>query len=1715
MICTPFVRWSQVGLVLFASQVATAAMAGVPNGMLIAQVIPDDTLGNEGSVVVDGGITDRIEGGATRGENLFHSFQEFNANAGQEIYFVNPVGIENILSRVTGTNLSEIDGLLGVDGAANLFLLNPNGITFGPNAELDIRGSFTASTADTYQFEGAAEPVAIQGSDFLTMSVPLGVQRGMQPQGDVMNEGDLAVDAGQSLTLFGDTVLSSGSLAVPAGRVEVLGNRVGVIDQALIDVSGDVGGGTVLVGGDYQGQGNVPNAERIYVGSDVVINADSLTAGDGGQVVVWANGDTRFFGDISATGGSEFGNGGLVEVSGLEFLDFQGEVDTSAFNGEYGTLLLDPSNITIVEGVNPVPPRASDGIWAAEEDPGNQEIGVDTVRNLLSTTDVILQASSAFDGDGNKVDGNINWNPDAILEYNFRGTGRKLELQADNSIVFRAANNTGATIRPENATSGPLNVVLNSDRDNTGVGAIVIIGTEINSNGGDITLRGGDAPLDRNGRNLPDNEVILDINAPLETNNLLTSEGASLENPNNTHFAPGTLARNIFARGNSTPTTIGNQDARNIDGIGLNGTILDASGNGTNGGNILLLGGGSEIGRGIRVINSAIQTSDSGNIRLIGLGGLGTDNIIGNDTSDNTQGIRIDGLLTTPSTISSENGDIQLTGYAAGSGGTDVGTWLATSGVEVSSSRNGDINIIGISDSTTNFNNEGVAVSSGAIVEATGSGNINLHGIGGLGTNTGTNPGIHISLGGNANVDGSRVVANTGNVTLTGVGRATGIENYGVQLNGGGLVRSGGDISITGTGGPNAPILAGSDRAEGIRVEADAGGIISTSNNESTITLVSDEIVLQGTERVIGNDDILILQPRTDSLPIVLGGRSEDNNQLNLGTRDLETLADGFSTIFIGANENDSSSFPVEIDGDAVFQDPLVIQGNTISSSDNATILGIDEASITLKAEGNLESPNIIAPGQAVILQSNSGEVFLGDGRSILVQPTGARESSLTIEGNSFRMVDATIDAINSETEINSIGNSPVSVLIEVDNSVSLLNSSILSLTNGAADAGNIEIKPRREVSEDLEVSLEGLSSISTVSLANASGDGGDIIINANRLSNANRLRLENGGQLSASTLSNRNAGNIIANADRITISGRVSDQEVAFPTSTRFEGRDFPENPIDDPTGNVNFSDVIPHISEVVPTDNGAIEYMLEISEPGTSAIFDLDNGINEKSPSPQENISAGAITPVVTINNTLEIFNDQGRRLISNEGAPSSFGAAGSNNSTDPYIRYTFTKPGRYIVRVSTRRLEERFQRINLTGADPTDVLIEVPTLENGLIKDLNEVRGDQVRGNPTLQVSLLDTSFESQSGLFSTTSDQGSAGEISISTPQLNISNGGQVSVRTNNNGTGGTITIESDEINLSGNDSEILASTSGTAPGGSIILQPNTSGNIEINTIGDGPKISASTASGSSGMGGNITIQNAEVAKLDNTELLTSSDGSGRAGNINVQNVDVLLMRRESLIQAGASSIGSGGNVDIDAGFVVTVPSEDNDILANARERAGGNIDITANRIIGFREAGRFRTDLRGNDISDISARSKFDIDGEVSINNLFVDPNQGLNELPSNLVDPANRITQGCRAAQVNQPEETPSSGDFIITGRGGQSSGSANPGGSDITPLDDFGPINSQTNASSTITAISEVPDDLPKELKDSQAAIINESGEVFLIASDGWDSSISCSNLR
>jgi filamentous hemagglutinin family protein len=263
------------------------------------------------------------------------------------------------------------------------------------------------------------------------------------------------------LKAAGDTVVDGNARIVAqaangsGGQIEVLGQRVAVTGNAQLDASGANGGGTVLVGGDYQGKNAaVQNAAVTYLGQQASIKADATVKGDGGKVIVWADDTTRAYGSISARGGAQGGNGGFVETSGHRYLDFQGRVDTSAIKGTSGTLLLDPTNITIGNtadvnvdssnfGVLTTSPSVNSVLsWATI----NAQTGNLTVQtNTLSTSGA---------GDVNITESNLTplTGPTSltILAHNDINVTNNVAIDAGGANVSLAAgwNSTGIAVTP-------------------------------------------------------------------------------------------------------------------------------------------------------------------------------------------------------------------------------------------------------------------------------------------------------------------------------------------------------------------------------------------------------------------------------------------------------------------------------------------------------------------------------------------------------------------------------------------------------------------------------------------------------------------------------------------------------------------------------------------------------------------------------------------------------------------------------------------------------------------------------------------------------------------------------------------------------------------------------------------------------------------------------------------------------------------------------------------------------------------------------------------------------------------------------------------------------------------------------------------------------------------------------------------------------------------
>lgn len=269
------------------------------NPPFVAQPIAPAADGT-GTVVTTEGDQINITGGQTSGDgaNLFHSFQEFGLSAGQIANFLSTPDIVNILGRVSGGNPSLINGLIQVTGGnSNLFLLNPAGIIFGPNAVLNVPGDFTATTATGLGFDSGIFQ-AYGNNDYATLvGTPSYFSFENIQAGSLINFGNLAVDPGQSLSLIGGTVLSSGSLSAPQGNLiisTVPGESILRISQPGHLLSLDV---------------SLPNLEtdefnplslpELLTGGGTIVDANQVTVNEAGQVVLSGSGLPVEHGDVA------------------------------------------------------------------------------------------------------------------------------------------------------------------------------------------------------------------------------------------------------------------------------------------------------------------------------------------------------------------------------------------------------------------------------------------------------------------------------------------------------------------------------------------------------------------------------------------------------------------------------------------------------------------------------------------------------------------------------------------------------------------------------------------------------------------------------------------------------------------------------------------------------------------------------------------------------------------------------------------------------------------------------------------------------------------------------------------------------------------------------------------------------------------------------------------------------------------------------------------------------------------------------------------------------------------------------------------------------------------------------------------------------------------------------------------------------------------------
>ncbi|PSB42234.1 filamentous hemagglutinin [Cyanosarcina cf. burmensis CCALA 770] len=292
-----------------------------------AQIVGDTTIPNP-SVVTPNGITDIITGGTQVQTNLFHSFQQFSIPTDHTASFQHNSGIANIISRVTGSSASNIDGLIevlennGNPSSANFFFINPSGIIFGSNASLNVGGSFVASSASTIKFADNTEFSATNPNpppSLLNVNVPLGLQFGAT-SGSIVNrsQAGLIVSPERTLALVGGEVdLEGGVIVAPDGRIE-LGS---VANPGLASL-------TPTATGFVLGYEGIQNFEDIRLSKFALVDVSGQAGGD---VAIAAK-------RLSVQDGSEItslafvkGRGGTLSVNATDAIELTGTSDDGNF----------------------------------------------------------------------------------------------------------------------------------------------------------------------------------------------------------------------------------------------------------------------------------------------------------------------------------------------------------------------------------------------------------------------------------------------------------------------------------------------------------------------------------------------------------------------------------------------------------------------------------------------------------------------------------------------------------------------------------------------------------------------------------------------------------------------------------------------------------------------------------------------------------------------------------------------------------------------------------------------------------------------------------------------------------------------------------------------------------------------------------------------------------------------------------------------------------------------------------------------------------------------------------------------------------------------------------------------------------------------------------------------------------------------------------------
>ncbi|MGB3535317.1 MAG: filamentous hemagglutinin N-terminal domain-containing protein [Microcoleaceae cyanobacterium] len=1506
-----------------------------------AQIVPDNTLGSEKSIVNPINSQRRqIEGGAIRGSNLFHSFQEFNIQNGTSVYFAHPIGIENILSRVTGNNPSNIFGTLGVLGEANtstalsvnLFLINPNGIIFGPNARLDLRGSFFASTADSIRLGENGEFSATQPNNNTLLTVnpsalfinqlPLGnsnLSNSPLLTGEGLGERSISNSPGERLIINQSTADGVGLQVQPGQTLGLIGGNIiidgGILtaEQGIIELGSIGNNSTVTLNQnntnftlDYS---EVNQFQDIQLSNNALID---VSGEGGGSVQIQGRNISLTESSLiqSNTLGSE--QGGTLKVN-AEHLQLQegSLLITATFNsGSGANLNINAQKIEAV-GLSPEGTRIS-GIFS-DVVAGSSGIGGDITINTeqLYLLDGAQLGANVF---GAGKGGNITVNADNIEVdgVGFFQTSDPQQLILSNFLNGQFPSGILAIVEPQ-ATGDGGNININTEQLTIRNGAATGTATIGAGNAGNLNVTANEINIIGNAAGgFPFSNLISTVVSPfgtgdggdinLETERLTVQNGAQIRAGTSGVGDSGDItvyANEIEIIGSSDnelfPSSI-LADVENLDNL-----FPGAIGSG-NGGNISIETERLTLLQGGRVSAATSGVGDGGNINI-----NATESIKANGVSPD--GEFVSGLFNSLASGSSGHGGnitINTPIFSLTAGGSIGGNVFSNGdGGDITVNANVIEIIGGDAARSTNPQQQQVIEFIRDQIPSTISTSVFPGGTGTGGDITLDTQQLTIQAGATVSA-GTFGAGNSGNLSI----QADNIEISGVATTG--FPPS--NIS-TGVTSPTAIGKGGDLNIEAQRITLTDGGSIQSGTSgigdsgDMMIRAGEIELSSRSVDGIFPSSISTSVQDLSAFIPGAIGSGNAGNLTIN---SDSITLTDGaeISASTFGSGEAGN----ISIDSSQIQLDNSLI---SVNSGANAvgTVGGITIDTENLTLTNSAVETVTLGLGDAGNIRVNANNITASGVANDPVFPTDP-------ENNQF------LAGIRSIVGTTATGNSGD---ITVDTQqLTLSNGGVIaSVVRGAGDGGDVNVDAenidiRQTVTATTQDPLLSAflsvfnnqfnSGLSTTVFPGGSGDGGNLSVNASTIS------LQESGIIGAGTIGMGDSGSISIRASDIEVTG----SSPAFPLpSIVFTSAFF--------GASGQGGDILIETDHLSLRDGGQIRA-------GTSGLGDSGNIAVIASEIELIGRSSDLLFPSSILTN-VESFS-----ILVPDGV-------GKGNGGNLYVesdRITLTNGGEITastfgsgnagnILVNAREIEASGVSVVNDIVIPTGLRVDVLPGSSGNGGNLT-VNTDRLtlRDGGQLSTNMFSSSETVQSGNLTVNANVIEATGVSVNSPSGLITN-----VQNGASGSAGTLKVNAERISLT-EGAEISSLIAGTGSGGNIEVHAT-----EIEAVGLGiaeatnpieeqillflggvfpSGILTTVLPTATGQGGNLTVSAERITVKDSAQLGTGTFGTGNSGDlrveaneINISGLSVNGFPPTSIQTAvlGGNASGDGGNATIEA------------------------------------------------------------------------------------------------------------------------------------------------------------------------------------------------------